>query len=552
MMQIKLRNWKISLALAAIFASQSGVSAAGERESLEEVRATTLSLIELLVQEGVLSKDKADALLKQAQQAKQKAQEAQAASAATAQTDESNPDQTAESGQHKSIRVQYVPEHIKNEMRAEIEQEVMKKLNYKAGERLALPDWIDRIEWNGDLRLRYQYDQFASDNTLPAILRSSQVRNIQVNNTTEDQERERVRARFGANIHVNSWIDGGIRFTTGQLSAPVSPNQTEGFSEGKYTIGLDRAFLTAKVNDWFTLTGGRFENPFYTTNQTVETDLIWDPGLALDGFVANMNPKINDRWQFLSSVGAFPIQSVNSSDTNFARDKWMYGAQAGVEWTANNHSTVRLGMAYYDFKNVEGRLNPASFPGLYDATAMPWRQKGNNTFSIDANVPGGVACGSIVSGFAGPCGLASKFQLISLNGQVDLMTFDPIHVILQGEYVQNIGFDQQEILRRTNNLYQKENEGYQVSLMVGKSLVKKRADWQVFGGYKYLEADAVIDGFTDNNFHLGGTDAKGFFLGGHYGIGDNAWLTTRWISTDAISGPKLSIDSLVVDLNARF
>ena len=34
-----------------------------------------MSLIELLVQEGVLSKDKADALLKQAQQARQKAKE---------------------------------------------------------------------------------------------------------------------------------------------------------------------------------------------------------------------------------------------------------------------------------------------------------------------------------------------------------------------------------------------------------------------------------------------------------------------------------------------
>lgn len=533
----------MSLALAAIFASQSGLSMAGERESLEEVRATTMSLIELLVQEGVLSKDKADALLKQAQMARQKAQEEAAAVAATQPAETGVP---AEAGAPKSIRVQYVPEHVKNEMRAEIEQDVMKKLNYKAGERLGLPEWIDRIELTGDLRLRYQLDQFPSGNTLPAVLNGSQVRNVPIANTTDDRERQRVRARFGANVHVNDWLDGGIRFTTGQLNTPVTPNQTEGFSQGKYIFGLDRAFLAAKPYDWLTLTGGRFANPFYST------DLIWDPDLAFDGLVANANPKLSEHWQVFSTLGAFPLQEVESSDTSRAGDKWMYAAQAGIEWTANNQSKVKLGMAFYDFKNVEGRLNPATSPDIYDGTIMPWRQKGNNTFSIDANVPGGVACGATVSGVAGLCGLASKFQLVNFTGQVDLLTFDPVHVILQGDYVKNIGFDRNEILRRTNNAYKEENEGYQVSLTVGKPLMKKRGDWQVFGGYKYLEADAVLDGFTDSNFHLGGTDAEGFYLGGHYGIGDNAWLSARWFSTDAISGPKLSIDSLLIDLSARF
>lgn len=542
-MNIKAKNCVIPLLVAAMFGSQPAGVVAGERESLEEVRATTMSLIELLVQEGVLSKDKADALLKQAQQARQKAREEAEALAATqdAPSAEKTPD-----GQPKSIRVQYVPEHVKNEMRAEIEQEVMKKLNYKAGERLGLPEWIDRIEWTGDLRLRYQLDQFPPGNTLPAALNSSQVRNVAMTNTTEDRERQRVRARFGANIHVNDWLDGGIRFTTGQLNTPVTPNQTEGFSQGKYIFGLDRAFLAAKPYDWLTLTGGRFANPFYST------DLIWDPDLAFDGVVANANPKLNNRWQLFSTLGAFPLQEVESSDTNRAGDKWMYAAQAGIEWTAENKSKVKFGVAYYDFKNVEGHLNPVTSPDIYDGSVMPWRQKGNNTFSIDANVPGGVACGATASGVAGLCGLASKFQLINLTGQVDLLTFDPIHVILQGDYVKNVGFDQKEILRRTNNTYKEENEGYQVSLMVGKPLIKKRADWQVFGGYKYLEADAVLDGFTDSNFHLGGTDAKGYYLGGHYGIGDNAWLSARWISTDAISGLPLSIDSLLIDLNARF
>jgi hypothetical protein len=540
-MNIKAKNWVIPLMVAAMFGSQSAGVVAGERESLEEVRATTMSLIELLVQEGVLSKDKADALLKQAQQAREKAkEEAEALAAQEAPAAE----KTAE-GQPKSIRVQYVPEHVKNEMRAEIEQEVMKKLNYKAGERLGIPDWIDRIEWTGELRLRYQEDMFSDNNAIPGVLNTSEIQNINVNNTTEDRERHRVRALFGANLHINDWLNGGIRFTTGLLQTPVTPNQTEGFSQGKFVFGLDRAFLEAKPYDWLTLTGGRFANPFFTGNRYFGTDLVWDPDLAFDGFVAKMNPEITSHWKLFSSIGAFPIEEIETSNTNKARDKWLYAAQGGVEWTSNNNSKVKLGMAYYDFKNVEGEANPVGDSTRFAGTVPLWRQKGNSTFSIDG--ANGNNCGA-----GGPCGLASQFQLINFTGEVDLALFDPVHVILHGAYIKNIGFDQQEILRRTGNRYDEENEGYEFALMVGHPVMKKLYDWQVFGGYRRLERDAIMDGFTDSNFRLGGTDAKGYFVGAQYGLGKNAWLSSRYISTDEISGLPFSVDTFFVDMNARF
>lgn len=533
----------IPLVLASLFGTQSAGVIAGERESLEEVRATTMSLIELLVQEGVLSKQKADTLLQQAQQARQKAKEE--AEALAAQNPQ--PLDQAVSGQPKAIRVQYVPEHVKNEMRAEIEQDVMKKLNYKAGERLGIPEWIDRIEWTGALRLRYQEDMFSDSNTIPGTL-NNEVQNMVVNNTTEDRQRQRVRAFFGANIHINEWLDGGIRFTTGMLQTPVTPNQTEGFSQGKFVFGLDRAFLEAKPYDWLTLSGGRFANPFFTGNQVFGTDLLWDPDLAFDGFVARANPAINRHWKLFSSVGAFPIEEVESSNTNKAGDKWLYAAQGGIEWTASNDSKVKLGVAYYDFKNVEGQRNPVNDSLQYAGTVPLWRQKGNHTFSINDGTTNGALCGST----NGLCGLASQFQLINFTGEVDLAVFDPVHVILHGAYVQNIGFDEKEIQRRTGNTYKKENEGYELALMVGHPMIKKLHDWQVFGGYRRLEADAMLDGFTDSNFRLGGTDAKGFYVGAQYGVGKNAWLSSRYVSADEISGLPFSVDTFFVDFNGRF
>ena len=55
----------IMLILGFMTAQNSAL--ADERESLEQLRSTTNNLVNLLVQEGVLSKDKADALLSKRQ-----------------------------------------------------------------------------------------------------------------------------------------------------------------------------------------------------------------------------------------------------------------------------------------------------------------------------------------------------------------------------------------------------------------------------------------------------------------------------------------------------
>lgn len=508
-------------------------SMASERESLEQLRTTTLSLIELLVHEGVLSKDKADMLMQQAEIAKLKSTATDAEVAAS----------TGESvtGGEKVVRVQYVPEHVKTEMREEIKKEVMAKLNYKAGERLGLPDWIDRIQWEGDLRLRYELNAFP-DNNIPALaLQTDEFRNADIENTDAERQRFRVRARLGAKLKINDWIDGGIRMTTGSTSDPVSPNQTLETSNSKYSFALDRAFVRLTPYEWASVSGGRIENPYFST------DLVWDPDLAFDGVAAKFKPKLSDNWSAFGVLGAFSIdeQEEAQSPENQARDKWLFGVQAGLQWKNSNQSAVRFGVSYYDFKNVEGEPNPSGASGMFDNTALSFRKKGNNTFSIDAENGG-------FCGFGGPCGLASEFRELNLTGQIDLATFSPIHVILTADYVRNIGFDQDEILARTGNLYDEETDGYQVALSIGMPTVKERHDWQVFGAYKRIEADAVLDAFTDSDFHLGGTDAKGWILGGSYGVDKNAWLTARWFSADEITGFPLAIDVLMLDFNAKF
>jgi hypothetical protein len=534
----------VVIALVTLVLGSSISSAqAGERESLEQLRATTTNLVNLLVQEGVLSKDKADALLKQAAQDAEKAKQKDAvvAPVSTAESVDAEIDK-------KMVRVQYVPEIIKNEMKEDIKNEVMATLNYKKGERLGIPEWIDRFTWEGDMRLRYERQLFSDTN--PARLDFNFANKLngsgfELANTTEDRNRTRVRLRFGFNAKVNDWITGGVRLTTGALNDSLTGNQTLETATAKYTVGLDRAFIKADVKPWLVMKGGRFENPF------MYTDLVWDNDLPFDGAALKLDYKVNNRWTTFGTLGAFPLDEIVKSDVELSESKWLVGGQAGVKWTSQDKSTVKLAMALYDFQNIEGKPNPANLTS-FNSTAPVFRTKGNSYFDINQLNNFGVQDPRFA--------LASKFRELNLTGEVDIASFSPVHVILTGDYVRNIGFDKNEIARRTklsgNFIPKEETDGYQVKVAVGMPDVHKKNDWQTFISYKYLEADAVLDSYTDSDFFQRGTNTKGFILGGSYGLDKNTWLQARWFSADEISPRNslnpLSIDVFQLDLNTRF
>ena len=539
-MTFKIKNINHTICAVLTFLSMSLMhvpAQADERETLEQLKATTLNLIELLVQEGVLPKNKADAIISQA--AEQAAKQVKLSEEVDYKLDQ------AVVKDNQSVRVQYVPEHVKEEMRQDIEKDVMAKLNYMGEDRLSLPTWIDRFSFRGDIRLRGQFDNVSPNNASLAEL-NNPLRDMNLQNASEDRGRQRVRARFGTDVQINDWMTGGFQFVTGLLDTPLTPNQTIGMAQGKYEFGLDRAFLKAKVSPWLTLEGGRFANPF------LYTDMLWDPDLAFDGAVAKFTPKFNEKLSSFITVGAFPIEEVQTSEVNRAKDKWFYSVQSGLKWQSADKSTLKIAATYNDYQNVEGRLNTI---GLNDnsATAPLFRQRGNSTFDINKLNGGSVIIGK-----------ASKFEQVNLTAQMDLMHFDPVHVTLTGDYLKNIGFDRDEILRRTNRLsIDKENEAYQVRLDLGHDSFNafsqqgpvrdvKARDWMVSLAYKRIEADSVLDTFTDSNFGLGATNAKGWVLVGNYGIDKNAWLSARYLTSDTISGLPFSVDTFLVDINGRF
>jgi len=512
------------LAVALCLAFALPVQAGSEREELETLRATTLAILDALVEKGVLSAEVAQGLVKQAEK---KGQEQAEASAKT----------EAASG---VVRVPYIPEMVKREIREQIRQEVVAQAKTEQwGNVNAVPEWVGRLKWEGDLRLRYQGDLFADGNASGNDFISEPYGLGSIGdpiNTEEDRQRLRIRARLGLSAKITDYVSAGFRITTGNTSDPVSTNQTLGTDFNKFSLVLDRAFAKVQPWDWLTVSGGRIPNPFFST------DLVWDDDLNFDGVAATFKPwaRSDRTGKPFFTLGAFPLQEVESSVTNLARDKWLYAAQAGLDWKMDANTRWRFGLAYYDYQNIAADEDPV-IDGLYDYadSVLTSRQKGNTRFEVAPTDEPGLY------------GLAADYSLVNLTATVDLAHFEPVHVILDGDVVKNVGYDEAKV----NSLVTSQEArtlGWQTKVTVGWPSMQNQGDWQVFLGYRHLERDAVLDAFADSDFRLGGTNSKGFFIGGLYGVDRNSWLSAKWLSADQIDGEPFGVDVVQVDFNAKF
>jgi hypothetical protein len=512
---------------------------ASEREDLEQLRNTTLGLIQALVEQGLLSRDKAAELIKRAQtKAPERPAEPQSARI--------GPDG------RPVVRVPYVSETVKTQIREEVKQEVLAQAKRERwGDPGALPDWLERIRFEGDLRLRLQQELFDRNNTPAAFFQAQGAPGNpayapDLTNTTEDRTRLTLRARFGLLAQVGQNVQAGFRISTGSLTSPASTSQTLGGGNNnfnRYTVGLDRAYLRWRPETWLQFDGGRMPNPFFAT------DLVWAEDLAFDGVAATVRRRLTDRFLGIATIGAFPLQELEGSK----RDRWLTGVQVGGEWTLNEETRVKFGVAQYHFRSIEGVPEAAGSLGtaLYGISEYRrnLRQKGNTLFNIAdplAAAPNNVLWG-----------LASRFAPLNLTASAEFAQFDPVYITVSADYVKNLGFDRSEIRARTGIDLEARTAGYQYRAQVGDRALRNARDWQVFGAVRRLERDAVPDGFTDTTWNLGGTNYKGWSLGASYGLDRNAWATLRWTSTRALTYPggpwaPFAVDIVQLDFNARF
>jgi len=526
-----------ALALAPVMSSL----AADERQSLEELRNTVIGLLQALVDQGVISRDKAEQMVKAARD------KAAADSAATAKADEG------------AVRVPYVPQIVKDEIAKQVAEQVKPdvvagvvkeaKLE-KWGVPGALPEWVTRTRLTGEITLREeglfydrnnahdQFPNFYAINTAGSIAKAGQ--NVFLDDN-EPRIRFRGRARLGIDSDLTDSISTGMRIVTGNTSDLVSETQTVD-GAAPYQIGLDELYIrlderNAKRFPWLSVVGGRFLNPYETpTNLIFHKDLTFT-GIAATGRLGFGDGSADQSHLFLT-VGAHPVQEIQFS----AQDKWLAAAEFGGNLRFGSGQRLRVSGAFYNYFNVTGRLNPPDSPGQFNYTAPQFIRYGNTVFDI------AFSADPTSNLFA----LASKFRIANVNATYSL-DIDRYRLSITGDAVKNLGFNSAFVSANTGYFVPARTKGYQAELAFGYPSVLTAGAWRGLVGYRYLQGDAVLDGFTDSDFHyFGGTNAKGYYVTGDYGVAERVWLRLRYLSANEIDGPRFGVDTLQFDVNTRF
>jgi hypothetical protein len=507
------------------------------------------------------------------------------APASPAERDDAHGASEPAAGRARSVL--YVPEIVKDQMREEIQQRVMRQaVEERWATPNAIPAWTQRLAFNADVRLRWEmvffkqgnatsgeFPDFNAINTgAPFDVSSFDIANDRYLNVDQNRRRLRLRARLGIEGDLGQGFSSALRLASGEGSTPVSTNQTLGGSAGnfsKYQLWIDRAALRYEPirggPAGLILQGGRFEDPFF------RTELTWADDVGFDGFALQGRLPAAKLELFLNA-GAFPffitgLHYPAEQEKKFRSfDKWLLAGQLGVEWSRPEVFSLKLGAAYYYFDHVEGRVSgpcdttTAKGSCDTDATRPAFAQKGNTYKALRTPDP---ALSTLSASEYQYFGLASLFREVVLTGRFEVKAAPAWKLAVEAEAVRNLGFSRSRIGDiAVNNRsscpepihcpYAGGNMGYLARIAVGSPTMAKRWSWSASIAYRHVESDAVVDAFTDPDFGLGGTNLKGVTVHGALALAEGVLASVRWMSADAIAAWPYGVDLLQFDVSARY
>ncbi|WP_353192524.1 putative porin [Pandoraea pnomenusa] len=577
-----------AVALALALLGTTGLAHAQAQPAPKET--AMVKLIRGLIKSGAIDKATGEALLAQAET------EAYAASQAAAKQAWSAPaagavagGAAAAAGEPGDVRIPYISQTTRDQIRDEVKNEVMAQAKSEGwAAPNETPEWTKRIHIEGDFRLRNESRFYSSSNTnqqidWAQINKSSNGFDVNTNtalnlppllNTNQNRTNQfRARARFGIFADVSEQVKAGVRLASSNDDSPVSTNTTLGGGLNKKSVWLDQMWMSYQPFTWMKLTGGRFAPPYVTS------DMLFSSDLNIDGIAAQFNKVLpqNPNLELFGSIGFIPLEysgdnsPSNSLDKMSSQTKWMLGTQFGANWKLDSKNSFRGTVGYFDFRNITGQLSsPCALYAGQTSCDSDWSrpafmQKGNTlmllrNIALNPMDPANTPQPQYV-------GYASKFQLLDLSARWDTVLAGRYPLRFDINYIRNLAYSENDMWTRsgggivnnfdgsgntTRSAFKSGPNAYMFQATFGKPVMAARGDWNVLFGYKRIEPDAVPDAYNDSTFHGGGTNAKGYYLGGSYAFDKNAWITGRWLSTKEVYGAPLSIDTLQIEVNARF
>jgi Putative porin len=413
---------------------------------------------------------------------------------------------------------------------------------------------IDKLKLYGHLRLRYQYDDKDPQLFIPD---GTKHHDVDRSPSGSQQSRWRFRLRLGAEITLTDQWSAGFELST--QKAADSGNQTfeNGFDD--YDIFISKAFLRWDPNKAFTFIGGKFANPFYTT------DLVWDPDITPNGITeiirfdqlfggeseeeayskdgkAIKAVKSERNWELSLVAGQFLFDDNNENnfDNDESTDSYVFETQLvgsykfanGVKltvapgWLVENAGSV-TGVTnnnpFNDSPNVSGatrNINLLVFPG--DVSFKLFNTKAKFYWDFAYNIEGRKRTEDI-------------FDLVSLRNA-------------KGEQSDDNITDPDDFDKHHSS---QDDFAYLVGIQLGEN--KKAGDWSFRADWRQTGIAAVDPNLNDSDFAAGELNTRGIKLGLAYNFTDFAigaiTYFHAWNLRNNLIGGEATGDNAIADSN---
>jgi hypothetical protein len=295
------------------------------------------------------------------------------------------------------------------------------------------------------------------------------------NNGNDDRQRFRLRFGFTKQWPAEDLLVG-FRLASGADANPMTTNQTMENNFQKHPLWIDQAYAkwTPRALKGLTLTGGKMPQPW------VATDMLWDTDVNPEGGWLQYNvPGLGDLEPFVGA-GAFSL----TYDAGDIPEAALAAYEVGWNWKLMKDLKWTCAANWFVYSNSR----------IAAATA-PWTVRGNTE--------------------------TDSFEIFNLVNKVGFVAFNlPMEACI--DYACNPSGDPQG-----------RNGAYSAGIKIGKS--EKKADWSFGYTYKYIQANAVVGNFSDEDF--GGTNRKGHVWGASYNLSDHCIAGLTLFLTDPIDAP---------------
>jgi hypothetical protein len=353
-------------------------------------------------------------------------------------------------------------------------------------------DWAGKVTLKGDLR--YRYEMISDDTTNAAGIVS-----------TADRYRERIRARFNADVKATDTILLGFGFATTEGGDPRSSNQTLGGAFSRKSLDLDLAYFDWKFASWGDLVGGKMKQPFFKPAQSI----FWDNDINPEGLALVYN-----RGVLFGSAYNFWLNEVSGAQNTNTADASVAGLQIGTKLPLGA-STLTLAAHYYDLSAAQGR-SP-----FFNANS-----NGNSTITVGTTAL-----------------LRDDFEVIDISAEL-VLNVGALPMVFWADAAQNQAVDDLDT-------------AWAAGLLFGKASSAKT--WEVGAAYQKVEKDSVFAQFIDSDFGGGVSDSQGYKLVAAFAPKSNWILNATYFINDrnvdvanAAAQKEVGYDRLQVDFNVRF